>query len=626
MPGIITSSVMRAGCTSRAPGAALPRRRPRSRRRNPSVRGSRCIRSRTVGSSSITSTVPALPPAPPALQRGGSAAASTASDARRRATRPAAGREGASPCPASLATVDVAAHHPAEAPADRQPQPGAAVLARGRRVGLGERLRRAAPAAPRVMPMPVSRHREARSSSLPSGAHRAHASSVTVPLLGELAGVAQQVEQRLAHLASGRRASTPRSARAVDDEAVAVLLDQRLDVPRRPAHQPAPRRSPRGSSSILPASILERSRMSLISSSRCLPARVDLLQVGATKPSCSRSLGLLLQHLAVADDGVQRRAQLVAHVGEELRLVLARDLELPPFSSSSRKSRAFWIARADCVAKVCEERDDVRRRTRPALADDDEAPEHAILAEQRDGETARMPAAEQRLAQPALRRPPRPRCPGPAPARASPPSVRRLPRPCERATARWTACEQRASSCSCAARELEVARAPRRTRRRRRRRARRARRRASRWSVSTVSRSSEELTAWPTSPSAVSRHRAGQLRRPRLKLLEQAHVLDGDHGLIGEGLQELDLRLRERLGPVEKDESDRILVPQHRHAQDAPVTHDPGQLPPDGEPLVCLDVGDVEEHAVGHDPLEHGPRHGGAAPQSSATPPPILAT
>ena len=29
------------------------------------------------------------------------------------------------------------------------------------------------------------------------------------------------------------------------------------------------------------------------------------------------------------DDGVERRAQLVAHIGEELRLVLARQLELP---------------------------------------------------------------------------------------------------------------------------------------------------------------------------------------------------------------------------------------------------------------------------------------------------------
>ena len=43
--------------------------------------------------------------------------------------------------------------------------------------------------------------------------------------------------------------------------------------------------------------------------------------------SCwSRSSRLLLQHLAVADDGVQRRSQLVAHVGEELALGTVRRL------------------------------------------------------------------------------------------------------------------------------------------------------------------------------------------------------------------------------------------------------------------------------------------------------------
>ena len=39
-------------------------------------------------------------------------------------------------------------------------------------------------------------------------------------------------------------------------------------------------------------------------------------------------LRILPQHLGDADDGVERRAQLVAHVGEELRLVLARLREL----------------------------------------------------------------------------------------------------------------------------------------------------------------------------------------------------------------------------------------------------------------------------------------------------------
>ena len=53
-----------------------------------------------------------------------------------------------------------------------------------------------------------------------------------------------------------------------------------------------------------------------------LAGAVDLLEVGH-ELGLAELLGLLLQHLAVADDRVERRAQLVAHVGEEgaLRLV-----------------------------------------------------------------------------------------------------------------------------------------------------------------------------------------------------------------------------------------------------------------------------------------------------------------
>ena len=59
-------------------------------------------------------------------------------------------------------------------------------------------------------------------------------------------------------------------------------------------------------------------------------------QVSARAEHTVERLGVLLQrlrilpqHFADADDGVERRAQLVAHVGEELRLVLACLGELP---------------------------------------------------------------------------------------------------------------------------------------------------------------------------------------------------------------------------------------------------------------------------------------------------------
>ncbi len=54
-----------------------------------------------------------------------------------------------------------------------------------------------------------------------------------------------------------------------------------------------------------------------------LAGTVDLLQVGDDR-RLVELLGLLLEHLAVPDDGVERGAQLVAHVGEECALRLIR--------------------------------------------------------------------------------------------------------------------------------------------------------------------------------------------------------------------------------------------------------------------------------------------------------------
>src|SRR6202047_1299127 len=73
-------------------------------------------------------------------------------------------------------------------------------------------------------------------------------------------------------------------------------------------------------SSIRPASILERSRM-FIDQREKMPAStehaIEWLSV------LLQRLCIFAQHLADTDDGIERRAQLMAHVGEELRLVLA---------------------------------------------------------------------------------------------------------------------------------------------------------------------------------------------------------------------------------------------------------------------------------------------------------------
>jgi hypothetical protein len=63
-------------------------------------------------------------------------------------------------------------------------------------------------------------------------------------------------------------------------------------------------------------------------------------------------------------------------------------------------------------------------------------------------------------------------------------------------------------------------------------------------------------------------HRPGQLVRPRLHLLEQADVLDGDHRLVRERRHQLDLLVGE--GPD-------LLLPDNNHSNEGP-------LPEHGDP------------------------------------------
>src|SRR5215472_16132020 len=64
--------------------------------------------------------------------------------------------------------------------------------------------------------------------------------------------------------------------------------------------------------------------------------------------------------------------------------------------------------------------------------------------------------------------------------------------------------------------------------------------------------------------------RRPQLTVARLQLREQAHVLDGDHGLVGERLQQLDLLLRKWFddSSCDRDRPDGAALTKHRHGQD----------------------------------------------------------
>ena len=79
--------------------------------------------------------------------------------------------------------------------------------------------------------------------------------------------------------------------------------------------------------SILPASTLDRSRMSLISWSRSVPA-LWMVCANSTCRLLRLPSGLSVEQLREDQQRVERRAQLVRHVREELRLVARRQREL----------------------------------------------------------------------------------------------------------------------------------------------------------------------------------------------------------------------------------------------------------------------------------------------------------
>jgi hypothetical protein len=74
--------------------------------------------------------------------------------------------------------------------------------------------------------------------------------------------------------------------------------------------------------------------------------------------------------------------------------------------------------------------------------------------------------------------------------------------------------------------------------------------------------------------------RFAQLAAARLHLIEQPHVLDGDHRLVGESFEQLDLPVGEQPGfPARhEDRPDDPPLAKHRHPEAAPVPARPCRL------------------------------------------------
>ena len=204
-------------------------------------------------SSTISTRHPARSPALAAASAG----------AARAVSRSCAVNQNVEPCAGRALDPDLAAHQLDELLGDRQPQAGAAVLARRRAVGLGEGLEQSRLRLPAEMPMPVSWTSKRSVASRGRLADRRDADD-DFAALGELDRVADQIDQHLpqaAGVAAQRRGH------------VAVHERRRAPVPSACARSasrstvPRPRRADRSRSSrspARPASIFEKSRMSLM--------------------------------------------------------------------------------------------------------------------------------------------------------------------------------------------------------------------------------------------------------------------------------------------------------------------------------------------------------------------------
>src|SRR5262249_23700200 len=93
--------------------------------------------------------------------------------------------------------------------------------------------------------------------------------------------------------------------------------------------------------------------------------------------------------------------------------------------------------------------------------------------------------------------------------------------------------------------------------------------------------------------------RLGQLAVADLQLREEPDVLNGDHGLVGEGLEQRDLRVGKRssLGAPYHNHPDGTTVTQHRHRDEAASAHRLDDAQPD-KGGIFLYIRDMDDGAV----------------------------
>ena len=163
------------------------------------------------------------------------------------------------------------------------------------------------------MPVSLTSNR----SHSPSSACSLAAARRTIAVFGEFGCVAEQVEQALANLGH-IHAHGAQIPRGVDDQGIRVLFDQRTDE-RSDFSQERLHRGRLQVQFHLAGFDLGDIEHRVDQFQQVLPGPANLAQVRQIV-LFPIVLGHLLQHLAVSDDGVERSAQLMAHIRHESAL------------------------------------------------------------------------------------------------------------------------------------------------------------------------------------------------------------------------------------------------------------------------------------------------------------------
>ena len=99
-----------------------------------------------------------------------------------------------------------------------------------------------------------------------------------------------------------------------------------------------------------------------------------------------RLVEAFLHQLGIAEDGGERGPQLVAHVGDELRLVLAGDLQFAALLGDLLEQASVLQRDGRLVGEALHEIDDGCRELAGLAALQDERAERPFTAKQRDNE------------------------------------------------------------------------------------------------------------------------------------------------------------------------------------------------------------------------------------------------